>query len=1035
MSNYHVPRLNLAPKTEHFLRWWHPCDYLLLLYWVFFLPQAFSRYLDSEQLESHDIGTTHSKFSILVAQGIILSLFFTLVFVAIIVFTTENADWLEVLSSMVLGVTSGMASSLGWGVGLAMAPNMAWRVVLGLVLGIIWRLIFAIALLDITDKNITDNNLKDYLEPAIIIGVAVGLAWSMAWRNASRLALGASPARVSEIKTSGLASGFAWAVAVGWLLGLKWFLIWVGVLLWLTVRPDDWLLGFLFIKPNQVNWKFLHVTRLPMFSLTTHLTHWLRGDWETGLHNLDQILTYTFQSEAVMGALRTLLDQTPKSQLISRMAQVAENISPQNLSEWNLLRLGNEQLGKVKTSKRLAAVADGFWFLSEKKPHKAVRAFTHVRYLPYGEEMLTISQILTNFHAAKDLASLATLTKHPFVPSSTLRIQVWQTLDNFYQVIEDVRTMEASCSSSMRFFIHRRALDTIKDILKHAHSLPHPERNLVISIAKNWQDALLKVENLQMEVGEISLATGFWHLQQQKITKAVEAFAVARDNTQGKEMLAITQILADFRKARDIYSIAALPICNLWEPSPSSFRPQTWSALANLGKVVGNVAVIAHSVSPSMRSFAHNRALGELETILREIHTVPDPERQLIIQIARNWQDVLLQIASEVGKITITKPVRNPYIVGDPVEGKLFVGREDIIHNLEELWRHQELLQSVVLYGHRRMGKTSILRNVTRLIPDIKFIYVNLQCLGSISHGLGEVLMAITDEISAALRIEAPEDEQLLQLPERTFERYLKKVLEVMEGKPLIIALDEFETIEELIEAGQISKTFMGFLRGLMQMSPRFAFAFAGLHTLDEMNGDYFEPFFASVISIPVSFLETAATCQILANPVDRHQADFSPDAVPEEFPLDYTLPALDHIHELTAGQPYLVQKVGFQLVRCYNEQVFEHGRKREAIFTIEDVDEVIQEADFFKKGRYYFEGVWSQAGQGAQGQREIIRALANHKQGVNQQVLAETLAMGEQKFTEAVSTLINHDVIASEEGKLKIIVELFRRWVCQNYP
>ena len=1035
MSNYHVPRLNLAPKTEHFLRWWHPYDYLLLLYWVFFFSQAFSRYLDGEQSESHSVAADRSKFLILVAQGIILSLFFTLLFVAIIVFTTHDADWIEVLSSIVLGVTSGMASSLGWGVGLAMAPNIGWRVILGLVLGIIWRLIFAIALFDITDSNITENNLKEYLEPAIIIGVAVGLAWSMAWRNASRLALGASPAKVSEIKTSGLASGFAWAVAVGLVLGWKWFLIWVGVLLGLTVRPDDWLLGFLFIKPNQVNWKFLHVTRLPLFSLTTHLTYWLRGDWETGLHNLDQILTYTFQSEPVVRALKRLLDETPNSQLISRMAQVAENISPKNLSEWNLLRLGNDQLGQSKTSKRLAAVADGFWFLSEKKPHKAVQAFTHVRYLPYGEEMLTISQILTSFYAAKDLASLVTLERHPFVPQSTLRSEIWQTLENFYQVIEDVHTMETSYSSDLRFFIHRRALGTIKDILKHAHNLPHPERNLVISIAKNWQDALLKVDNLQMEVGEISLATGFWHLQQQEITKAVEAFAVARDNPQGKEMLAIAQILADFRKARDIYTIAALSICNIWEPSPSSFRPQTWSTLANLGKVVGNVAVIAHSVSPSMRSFAHNRALGELETILRGINTVPDPERTLILKIARNWQDVLLQIASEVGKITISKPVRNPYIVGDPVEGNLFVGREDIIHHLEELWCHQELLQSVVLYGHRRMGKTSILRNVIHLIPDIKFIYVNLQCLGSISHGLGEVLMAITDEISAALGVEAPTDEQLLQLPERTFERYLKKVLEVMEGERLIIALDEFETIEELIEAGQISRTFMGFLRGLMHMSPKIAFAFAGLHTLDEMNADYFEPFFASVISIHVSFLEPAATRQILANPVDHHASDFNSDTVPEEFPLDYTPAALDYIHELTAGQPYLVQKVGFQLVRCYNEQVFEHGRKREAIFTIEDVDEVIQEADFFKKGRYYFEGVWTQAGQGAQGQRNIIRALANYEQGVNQQVLAETMAMEEEEFRESLTTLINHDVIASEDDQLTIIVELFRRWICENHP
>ncbi|PSB03673.1 hypothetical protein C7B64_07520 [Merismopedia glauca CCAP 1448/3] len=33
----------------------------------------------------------------------------------------------------------------------------------------------------------------------------------------------------------------------------------------------------------------------------------------------------------------------------------------------------------------------------------------------------------------------------------------------------------------------------------------------------------------------------------------------------------------------------------------------------------------------------------------------------------------------------------------------------------------------------------------------------------------------------------------------------------------------------------------------------------------------------------------------------------------------------------------------------------------------------------FFQQGRYYFEGVWGQAAQGATSQQEILRALAAH--------------------------------------------------------
>ncbi|MEY3302951.1 MAG: hypothetical protein RLZZ139_1324, partial [Cyanobacteriota bacterium] len=56
----------------------------------------------------------------------------------------------------------------------------------------------------------------------------------------------------------------------------------------------------------------------------------------------------------------------------------------------------------------------------------------------------------------------------------------------------------------------------------------------------------------------------------------------------------------------------------------------------------------------------------------------------------------------------INTPISNPYIIGDPVLGNHFIGREKIIRQLKELWIIDTSPQSVLLYGHRRMGKTSI---------------------------------------------------------------------------------------------------------------------------------------------------------------------------------------------------------------------------------------------------------------------------------------------------------------------------------------
>ncbi|WP_237745557.1 MULTISPECIES: hypothetical protein [Planktothrix] len=42
-----IPRLDLAPKLNRPLSLFNPLDYLRLLYWVFFFPQAIEWYLET----------------------------------------------------------------------------------------------------------------------------------------------------------------------------------------------------------------------------------------------------------------------------------------------------------------------------------------------------------------------------------------------------------------------------------------------------------------------------------------------------------------------------------------------------------------------------------------------------------------------------------------------------------------------------------------------------------------------------------------------------------------------------------------------------------------------------------------------------------------------------------------------------------------------------------------------------------------------------------------------------------------------------
>lgn len=188
-------------------------------------------------------------------------------------------------------------------------------------------------------------------------------------------------------------------------------------------------------------------------------------------------------------------------------------------------------------------------------------------------------------------------------------------------------------------------------------------------------------------------AAGFWYLHEFEPDKAKSAFAVVRSLLYGEEMYILASTLSIFFKAEDIKTIASIQLPTF--PQENLLRPTTWEALTSLSQVVENVRLLEQSHSRYQRSLALNRALGSLTNIINHADILSEAERGLIILIAKIWERCLLQIASEVGEITITEPVRNPYFVGSPVEGHLFVGRQDIMRQLKELWGKGNELQSV----------------------------------------------------------------------------------------------------------------------------------------------------------------------------------------------------------------------------------------------------------------------------------------------------------------------------------------------------
>ena len=208
--------------------------------------------------------------------------------------------------------------------------------------------------------------------------------------------------------------------------------------------------------------------------------------------------------------------------------------------------------------------------------------------------------------------------------------------------------------------------------------------------------------SLRFDTPAHATTAGFWLLHKRDPKAASQAFDVVKELPYGPEMHTLAISLALFEAAETVADIAAIEAPN-YPPDPL-LRPVTWKAMQRFCNVISDTKTVVGSVSRTSRAFASNRALGELKHILDYVDEVPEAERQLIENIAKQWRNALLDVATAVGEQTIEQPVQNPYVVGDPVEGSLFVGRDDILRQLEELWLMGRQMQSVGIYGHRRLG-------------------------------------------------------------------------------------------------------------------------------------------------------------------------------------------------------------------------------------------------------------------------------------------------------------------------------------------
>ncbi len=98
--------------------------------------------------------------------------------------------------------------------------------------------------------------------------------------------------------------------------------------------------------------------------------------------------------------------------------------------------------------------------------------------------------------------------------------------------------------------------------------------------------------------------------------------------------------------------------------------------------------------------------------------------------IAEAWHFILSNHLEKLKAASVERQeIENPYVVGVPLNRhqQVFVGRHDIAARIEQLIL-SGARSPLLLYGQRRVGKTSLLYNLSRLLPSsILPMFIDLQ--------------------------------------------------------------------------------------------------------------------------------------------------------------------------------------------------------------------------------------------------------------------------------------------------------------------
>jgi hypothetical protein len=404
-------------------------------------------------------------------------------------------------------------------------------------------------------------------------------------------------------------------------------------------------------------------------------------------------------------------------------------------------------------------------------------------------------------------------------------------------------------------------------------------------------------------------------------------------------------------------------------------------------------------LSPYRKGEALRRAIEEVDALQKSLITTRGRVAPRLLRVANEWRR-LLEAEQDVVRVQsgAVREIPNPFVFGNAItetEHNVFTGRREIVRQVEDSVLGAAQAPTLLLSGPRRMGKTSLLNQLPRLLgPNFAPAVVDCQdpaVTGSPATFLRYLSRAVTRGLQRRrVTLEPLTIAALAHEPFTAFSEWFDQVEAVMpQTMRVLLCLDEYEHLQRILEAGW-GTDILDALRHMLQHRVQMVLMFAGVHTFEAL-GPVWTGRFISTRRIRVTFLTQDEVLPLLTQPIPAFEMTYAPGA-------------LEALYIATQGQPFLTQAVAFELVQILNAQ----QRLRA---TPADVEEAIARA--LVSGSVYFANVWSDAGPAGQA---ILSAVVH--------------GATPPDFPDAQAWLQEHEVLNTTG---QFVVPMTEQWVRQQ--